>query len=507
MAGSDSVGMVGCPRIALALCAACTGPSGSLDLALQLPPSGDLRPVGMTTVGVTTVRADGTASVVTTALVNGMTFSAGDVHAGDPITLQVELRDPGTALVGYGEVDTAVTPSSTDHMSLPIPVRKPIVYVSSDHPVLAIDPTRDAVDPKYQTGLGGVGVIVVPIDGTELAMVTASGLQPIATATHMTTGQAIALSFGMPIDAAVVPGQRKVVVGTQNGLAVVDIDAGKVTTIATSRADRVAVGGSIANGFVAYVLSNRVTPPTGAGTPCMGTSTVLSVPIDGGAAMQTVVSGVPIADIAASGDAVFGANPCAGTVKRLDAGGSAMLPLTGAAQVAIQGNRVWAAGSMPPVTGANPLGARITLGSIRLDGGDPRQLQLPPKAEVVTYDMDAAHELSIALHADTEIPLDLAILPAAERVALIARMDTHRNARGDTFGKIIPEMQITVYDVFLADPVTGATTRIRASCQLMLIMNSDAQFPNWSCASPTESEAPTGGEFVPVGVDALFGAR
>ena len=60
----------------------------------------------------------------------------------------------------------------------------------------------------------------------------------------------------------------------------------------------------------------------------------------------------------------------------------------------------------------------------------------------------------------------------------------------------------TVYDVFLADPVTGATTRIRAKCSLTLIMKSDAQFPDWSCDAP-----PAGGEFVPSTVSALYGNR
>ena len=481
---------------------------------LSLPATGDLRPVGMTTVGITETKPDGSQNVTTTPLVQdgtGMHFSAGDVQAGVPITLSAELRDQSNRLVGYGAVANPIDPSSSDSVSVTIPVRKPIVFVASDQPIATIDSTRDSADPKYQGALGATGVAIVPIDGTEIAVVTSSAVQRFATASHMPVGTPIAISFGTPTDVAPVPGQRRLVVGTTSGIAVVDVDSGMTTTYATAPADRVAVGGSADTGFTAYVLSGRVDPPNGATATCTGASTVYSVAIDSAGAMPTQLpaKGMPLADIAADGPAVFAANPCAGEVVRLDQSAQMALSLPGAAAVAIEDHRLWAAGSMPPVQPPDPKGARITLASIGVDGSGMRQIQLAPKSETVIYNGDQAQELSIDLHADTEVPFDLVVLPTGDQVALVARMDTHRDARYDTFSgtKVIPEMQATVYDVVLADAVTGGATRIRALCDLQVIGGSTAEFPDWSCAAPNEAEAPAGGEYTPATVGAVYGAR
>jgi hypothetical protein len=469
---------------------------------------GDLRPVGMTTVGITETKPDGSSSVTTTPLQQsaaGLHFSAGDVEAGAPITLAAELRDASNRLVGFGSISDPVTPSGSDDVSVTIPVRKPIVYVASDVPVNAIDPTRDNLDPKYQSSLPLTGVVVVPVDGTEIAVITTTSVQRYATSTHASAGKAIVLSFGTPLDAAPVPGQRRIVVGTTNGIAVVDVDAGTVATINGQRADRVTVG--VVDGTAtAFALSSRVQPAIGASGTCMGSSTVYSVAIDAMGAPMQIASGAPLADIAAEGAAVFGANPCAGQVKRLDQGGQFSMTLPGAAALAIESHQLWAVGSAPPTSTA---GAHLVIASSAIDGSGQRQVALAPKSEIMTFDGDPDQELSIFLHADTEVPLDLVVLPHADQVAIVARMDTHRAARYDTFNtKVIPEMQASVWDVLLSDPVSGATTRIRAMCKLQVIQGSvTAEFPDWSCAIATDGEAPTGGEFTPVAVGAVYGSR
>jgi hypothetical protein len=495
-------------RVTLAalVLAGCADSGGQLDLVLSLPPMGDLRPAGMTTVGITEMQADGSEDVATTQLVqdgSGLRFRAGEVAVGAPITLSAELRDATNRLVGFGAATDPVTPSASDATSVTIQVRKPIVYVASDRPIATIDPTRDALDPLYQHALGPLGIVVVPIDGNEVAIVTATGVQRIATATHMTIGNTIPLSFGMPLDAAPVPGQRRLVVGTTSGLVVVDIDTGTATTIPAASADRVAVG--VDHGSAtAYLLTGRVPPAIGATGTCAGSSTVYWVGIDGGGQPAQVATG-QFADIAAQGVAVYGADPCFGTVKRLDSGKPALtLPLPGATAIAVQNRQLWAVGSTPY---SSTTAASITLASIGVDGTGAQTIQLAPKTEIVTYDGDPQHELSIFLHADTEVPVDLAVLPGADQVALIARMDSHRAAAFDSIGKVIPEMQATVYDVMLSDPVTGATTRIRASCDLQLIAKSDAEFPNWSCATVSASEAPLGGMYTPSAIDAVYGGR
>ena len=495
--------------VSLAALAGCGVSSGSLDLQLSLPPMGDLRPTGMTTVGITEVQADGTSNVTTTQLVGSggsMHFSAGDVAAGQPITLSAELRDTTNRLVGFGAVTSPVTPSATDDTTVTLQVRKPIVYVASDPsmaaPVATIDPTRDPInDPKYQGTLPPDGIVVAPIDGTEVAVVTTSSLQRYATATHMAVGNPIPISFGTPLDAAGVPGQRRLVVGTTSGIAVVAIDSGQVTTINGSPADRVAaaVDGGVAT---AYLLTGRVLPAMGTMGTCSGSSSVYSIAIDTMGAPVQVGTG-QLADIAADGKAVFGADPCMGQVRRLDAGGALKLSVPGAAAIAVESGRLWVAGSSPSST----TGARIVLASIGLDGNSPRMVDLPPKSEIMTYDGDPLHELSMFLHADTEIPIDLAVFPMADRVAMIARMDGYSVERDDSFGPVIPAMKATVWDVVLSDPNTGATTRIRALCDLQVINGGAAEFPNWSCADANEGEVPAGGEYTPGTVSAVYGGR
>ena len=124
----------------------------------------------------------------------------------------------------------------------------------------------------------------------------------------------------------------------------------------------------------------------------------------------------------------------------------------------------------------------------------------------MTYDGDPQKELAIQMHADTEVVLDLAVLPGAQTVAMIARMDSTRAARGDSFGEVIPKMTGVIYDLVIADTKTGALRRIRSKCSLTVTSN-NAEFPTWSCGGLPAEETPAGGEMVPAAVSALYGGR
>ncbi len=478
--------------------------SGSLALDLELPPAGDLRPANMTTVAVSVTTTAGVENITTTPL-DGMSFTAGDVMVGDPVTVGVELHDETDRLVGFGRNLVPITPDHTAQ-TVKIDVRKPFVYISSTGPVQTIDTTLDVLDAKYQGALATAGTLAIPIDGTEMAVINGSTLQRVTTADHLAMASAIDLKATV-LDAASVPGKREVVAATAASLVVVDIDAGTNMTIPlTAKPDRIAIGGDADSGFVVYVLSGRVAAPLGMAATCSGTSTVTAVPLAGGAG--TPVGGsVPLADIAASGDAVYGANPCAGTVARLDSGTPKLqLSLTGASSVAVEGVRLWAAGSSPSATD----GAQIILASEQLDGTDPQTVKLTPKTEIMTFDGDPDGEFAIDLHADTEVALDLTVLPGAQTVALIARMDSTRPPRvTDDFQmtEVIPQMTAVVHDIVLADTKTGAIRRIRSKCQLTVPTNNQAEFPDWSCAGVSAAETPAGGEMIPAAVSALYGGR
>ena len=485
------------------ICACGADQAGSIELVLSLPPTGDLRPAGMATVAVGITHADGNENVTTTPL-DGMRFEAGDVPLDEPIQLRVELRDNTNRLVAFGRIEQTITPDRSDQR-ITIPVRKPIVYVSSDRAVGTIDPTFDAIEPRFQGAISGTtNANAFPLDGTELAVITNSSLQRFTTADHKPVGSAIDVQVTAVTDAARIPGQRRAVIAGANGLAVVDLDAGTVRMIPGPAFARVAVGGSVETGFTAYALAGRVAPPTGATGVCTGSSMVLAYPVDAVSEMPVTVAQGQFSDITATADGVFGANPCAGTVAKLGAPG-VMMMVTGAAALAVEGGRVWAAGSTPPVGG---LGARIRIASMRFDGSDPQTTLLPAKAEVMTYDNDTKKELSLNIHADTLVPIDLAVLPGASQIMLITRMDAHRLARFDQFGKVIPEMDVVVHDLVLADPQTGSVLqRIRSRCFLDEINESDALFPDWSCVETAGSETPAGGESTPRFVGALYGAR
>ncbi len=474
--------------------------SGSIALDLELPPSGDLRPANMTTVAVSVTTMAGVENVTTTPL-EGMSFSAGDVPVGTPVTIGVELHDQTDRLVGFGRNDVPITPDHTAQ-TVKINVRKPFVYIASAGPIQTIDTTLDVLDNKYQGGLSASGTLAIPIDGTEMAVINGSSLQRVTTSDHKPTGSAIDLRAAV-LDAASVPGKRQIVAATATSLVVVDIDAGTTMAIAvTSKPDRIAIGGDADAGFVAYVLSGRVAAPQGAMATCSGSSKVTAVPLGGGAASPVGGSG-PLADIAASGDAVYGANPCGGTVGRLDGGSPKLqLSLSGASSIAVEGVRLWAAGSVQGPGG----GAQLVVASVALDGNDPQTVKLAAKTEIMTYDMDQQHELSIDMHADTEVALDLAVLPGGSEIAVVARMDTHRAARGDAFGEVIPAMTAIVYDLVIADTKTGAQRRIREHCDLQVV-SMGALFPAWSCGMLSAEESPASGQTIPASVSALYGGR
>ncbi|MDQ3341272.1 MAG: hypothetical protein M4D80_39460 [Myxococcota bacterium] len=489
------------------LVSACGGDSaGTIQLVLSLPPQGDLRPTGMATVAVGITQEDGNENVTTTPL-DGMRFEAGDVPLDEPIQLRVELRDNTNRLIAFGRVEQTVTPDRSTQ-KITIPVRKPIIYVSSDRSIVTLDPTLDGFDPKFQgTITGTMGALAFPIDGTDIGVVTGGALQRIATADHKPVGDVMNLQVTGASDAARVPGERRMVFATGGGLVVANIDTNEVRAIAmTPKPDRVAIGG-IAPNFTVYALVGRVGAPTGT-LPCMGASMVLAYSLDNPNDMPMVVANGQFSDIEASADAVYASNPCTGKVLRVDGGAPALsMNVPGAGALAIEGSRLWAAGSAPPTS---TQGARVRIASVRLDGSDAQEVLLAPKAEVMTYDFDDAKELSLNIHADTLVPLDLAVLPGAQYIAVITRMDSHRAARFDTFSasKVIPEMNALVHDIVLADPQSGAISqRIRAKCFLQLIAKANAEFPDWSCITTSGAETPIGGESVPTTVGALYGGR
>src|SRR4051794_20046988 len=86
LAATTALGISGC------------GGEGSFDLDLVLPTDPNLRPTGMTTVTVTLTQGD-ESPVSTTSVLDGSSFSAGDLTAASNVHVEVQLRDVSNRLV------------------------------------------------------------------------------------------------------------------------------------------------------------------------------------------------------------------------------------------------------------------------------------------------------------------------------------------------------------------------------------------------------------------------
>jgi hypothetical protein len=494
------------------------GGGGRLDLVLDLPEDAMLRPDGMTTVTVVAQPFEDDP-IETTSVLDGDRFSAGDLPAGEAVTLAVELRDGTGRLVGYGRSATSVELSTDDVREVRISVRRPFLYAASTAGLFTFDPTRDQLDVDHQGRLAPASPLrTVPVGDDQLAIINAGSVEVIATEDHQLTGTSANL-ITTPNDAASVPGTRDVVLGTATGFTIVDLDTGDVTPIAGPAVSRVTVGVLGDGRVIAYGLVGRITVPE-VDEGCTGTSAIASIDL---AAPDTVTMqplSVGLADIAAGIDApaLVGAASCASEVVTID--GATTTPiadLSRAALVAIQGTRVWAVGTEPAKI--RYAGATIDyveddaiaqVISVDIRGGGPLAFALPRRRETMIDTDDPAREHAQVMKPMSALPIDLVVLAGGEFVAIGTRYMFHSNAlvQSGPFGNItvLPVMDATTSDLILIDgATTTAAQRVRSQCDLTT-GNADI-FPNWECGATDEAEMPRFAEFETLSLGALFGAR
>jgi hypothetical protein len=218
----------------------CAG-EGSFDLQLVLPQDPMLRPNGMTTVTVVLTPGD-QPPVATTSVLDGNSFSAGDLAVANDVRIEVQLRDVSNRLVGVGEAPDPIDIVANERTEVSIPVRRPFVYASNGSALFSFDPTLDATDTQFQGQLQITGPqVAVSVGGDRLAIVGSNQLTVITTDTNKPVGSPIALT-GITRDAAYVPGSRKVAVASDVGIAIVDIDSGEIQSTSVAGVDRVTVG-------------------------------------------------------------------------------------------------------------------------------------------------------------------------------------------------------------------------------------------------------------------------
>src|SRR5450432_2774613 len=154
----------------------CTS-TGSLDLDLQLPTVPDLRPTGMTTVSVVATSPE-IGSIANTSILNGQSFSAGELPVGTGIQIDVLFHDVSNRLVGVGEAPVLVDIKGDQTTKLAIPVRRPFVYASSGSKLYSFDPTLDPRDAKFQGTLSGLTSpqLAVSVGGDRLVVASMNEL-------------------------------------------------------------------------------------------------------------------------------------------------------------------------------------------------------------------------------------------------------------------------------------------------------------------------------------------
>lgn len=507
-----------------------------------MPTDPDLKPTGMTTITVLASSPDMDPIANRTAL-TGASFKAGDLPVGDNVQINVLLHDVSNRLVGLGEAPELVNIVGDEKKTLAIPVRRPFIYASSGTAFYTFDPTLDPRNPKFQGRIQGLTAPTagVSVGGDRFVVAGGTQIQIIETSTHKVIGNAITVP-GAVNDIAPVPSQKKVAVAHAGGIAIVNIDTGEVTNAAVGAVDRVTVGPATDGRMFAYGLIGRVSPPDTPLNPCTGQSSIVAVSVDSPAPTAAKPLNVAVSGIAAAPAqaAVFATLPCSGQVSRIDGDPTSevgqltltmMAQLPNAAAIAVLGDRVFSAGTAPstpvctgqctsasstacPETSTNRVsyvtqGARLLVQSLPIAGGMPITLELPERRETMVDARDMARQHAQVLHPMGTVPLDLVALPGGQYVSVVTKSNFYIESLVDTsFGTVIlPCLKTQSADWILVDMASSSVAQhVRAHC-MITAMRTGAIFDMWECDQPPEAERSTQGDYVPVSVGALFGAR
>jgi len=538
-AASSIIPLAGCPG------------EGSFDLQLVLPADPTLRPTGMTTVTVV-LTSGNEPPVATTSVLEGNQFSSGDLAVADDVRIEVQLRDVSNRLVGVGEASDLVDILAGESTTVSIPVRRPFVYASNGAGLFSFDPTLDATDGMFQGQITGVTgpQVVVSVGGDRLAVVSSSQITVVATDNNKPVGSPIPLT-GITHDATYIPGTRQIAVASDQGIAIFDIDTGVKTSTAVAGVDRVTAGPTSDGRVLVHGLIGRVQPEVNALQPCTGSSSIVT--IDAAAPPATATARPlpePVSDLASAPENVglFATLPCSGKVVRIQGDVESGAPtfadffaLPRAAALAVAGGRVIAAGtqkSSPMCTnnsngqmtacqadsstrctpGPTPAtsvdfvteGAHLIVVSSPLDGGMPIQIDVPGRRETILDTDDPAEQHAQVLQSFGVTPIDLVALPGGQHVAIVTTSNYYIQSLTGAFGIILPCLNATTADWLLLDlATTSIAQRVRTSCALEIgpAENPPNGFPNWKCDVPPLGERSAFGEYVPLSVGALFGAR
>jgi hypothetical protein len=111
------------------------------------------------------------------------------------------------------------------------------------------------------------------------------------------------------------------------------------------------------------------------------------------------------------------------------------------------------------------------------------------------------------LRAFGTVPVDIVALPGGQHVGIVTSSNYYIEELTDGLGTtILPCLNATTADWLLLDLASSSiASRVRTSCSLEV--GAGAFFANWKCDDPPVGEQSAFGEYVPLSVGALFGAR
>lgn len=517
--------------VASALCgvmALACSTEGRIDIELIWPDVPELSPVQAEISEVTLVQR--TLDMPTTRTVYEVTEPGADIEMGrieasDGLKLAVELRSQNQRLIGYGRSETAVDVSPGDSLTVPIYMRRPLVYVAGDRRLGVLDSTRDPGKADALTSLSATNqprAATISPNGATLLVAQSAGagafhLLGLSTSNHTDVALDVPL-IQEPSDLAVASTGRYVLIahaGVSGGVSVVDTESqGIPVFIRLGSVSRVAIapqsqGSDVERGFA---LVDRSMDCTGGG-PSRIAVVDLQSPDDTGAIVDL---GEPIQDIAASRDSpeLFAANRCDDAVQQVLFGDDIrtidIAEVPDATTVVALDERIWAVGSLPPNSNE---GARLVAVSMERTGADQVRIELPTLQEnAKTLDFSGqGDEAGRSIDADAITALHLAVLPGGDSLAVITHGTFHAPQRGEVeiLGipfPILPEIEMESHEYLFVDIATASVVqRVRSVCELE-VKSLDALVTDWVCTQ-SPGQTVTDEPYIPSGLSALFGAN
>jgi hypothetical protein len=458
----------------------------------------------------------------------GAPLSLGRLDVAEGVSLALELRTPNRRLIGYGRSPGTIEVQATETVRVPMKIRRPFVYVSGGTTLATFDSTRDAtVTDSYlgQIDVGGSPWVAVPTqDGADLVVGMPAGvggeMRLVSTSNHRPSElDPIPLSAA-PVDAAVTGDNRWVVFahsGDSGGLSIVDLAAARegraeVEFVPLGNVGAVGIG-SRASRPKAVALLDRGTGSTCPDTPG---SVIAAVDLEDPSVIAPMIShDVPLHDIAVSddGNTVVAADLCSNRLQKFslvdDVQPAELTVMQDPTAVAIFDDRAWAVGTLPPMNGQP---RRLIVVSVALDGTGETRVELPPSQErAVSADFtDEGQQAEQRMDADDLEAFDIAVVPGADHIAILARGYYHALEDGDFLGQpIIPEMELEAYEYLLVNASTTALVqRVRTWCDLQWV--SDPFNPpildDWDCSLDADQDV-AATPYVPQHISILYGGR